>query len=646
MTEEGEYLLKIVCVGSGSVGKTSLIRQYVEGKFSSEYIPTIGIDISTKKTVISDIIGSFKVKLILTDTAGQEFFGSLRPTYYRGASGVIMVFDLTDSSSFDAIEEWQDEVIKHTKKENIEFILVGNKKDLFDKRIISTDEIEKLRLRRNLDYFETSAKTGLNVSTAFKSLVKNILKISEVIREKTILLDVDGELTSKQKELLELLEKKFTSKELLEIYNFLNNLKITSDLSTFLRNLLLKLISLEKQKFNSKIETLLFSLKAKVTILIAQTKELEGSLQVFLDLYVEGLKYYWKAVNLLNIEVQEDYHLLQHILTDFFTFYFRMIIEPIDLDRFKEILKENPEIRAVGYEYGDRFYQFFEQSLVVRSTRSIDEYNNLKAILELIENIFEKKHPHRKMVSDTFKAVTKYMPSVLISKKTIFPDPPIYGENSLITMNLTNITNKRLQFRLDIVSSTDIKEKQILKLSPYEETEVSVALGKIKSTILWVRLEILMKSGKVYKSLYRDHLQMEVGKSDVPLFVHVQAPHEMEKFDEFDEVDLTLFIFNFSPIPIQTKVIAGISWESKLRKYPMKNIKSRKMIQLDVALQVPKSIGKHTIKFQFLDEKDVEIPNTSHLVELVIEETKKRKILRYVKGVGSFVGKAAKIILT
>ena len=86
-----EYVLKICAIGSGNVGKTSLIRRFAEGKFTMNYLPTLGVDITTKHLTVDNNL----VKLILVDTAGQEFFGKLRPSYYRGASACLIIFALS-----------------------------------------------------------------------------------------------------------------------------------------------------------------------------------------------------------------------------------------------------------------------------------------------------------------------------------------------------------------------------------------------------------------------------------------------------------------------------------------------------------------------------------------------------------------------
>ena len=112
MEEKKEELIKICLIGSVTTKlKTKFIRRYAEDKFDGNYLPTLGVDITTKKIAFNDL----KVKLILVDTAGQEFFGKLRPNYYRGASGVIILFDKGDYKSFAEVPNWLKEF-----RENIE----------------------------------------------------------------------------------------------------------------------------------------------------------------------------------------------------------------------------------------------------------------------------------------------------------------------------------------------------------------------------------------------------------------------------------------------------------------------------------------------------------------------------------------------
>ncbi len=168
-----EYLLKICAIGSGSVGKTSLIRRFAEGKFTTNYLPTLGVDITTKTIQID----GNNVKLILVDTAGQEFFGKLRPSYYRGASACLIMFALDERTSFVAIPDWLAEFRKHIPDASVPIALAGNKKDKEDERQISTDEANTLAKTYNMTYYETSAKLGgEEIQEIFVGLTRHVLQ--------------------------------------------------------------------------------------------------------------------------------------------------------------------------------------------------------------------------------------------------------------------------------------------------------------------------------------------------------------------------------------------------------------------------------------------------------------------------------------
>jgi small GTP-binding protein len=167
-----EYLLKICAIGSGSVGKTSLIRRYAEGKFETNYLPTLGVDITTKKIQVDNN----HVKLILVDTAGQEFFGKLRPSYYRGASACLIMFALNEKKTFNAVPDWLAEFRRHIPDTTIPIALAGNKKDLEEEREVSADEGRSMAETHYMMYYETSAKVGgVEIEDIFLGLTKKAL---------------------------------------------------------------------------------------------------------------------------------------------------------------------------------------------------------------------------------------------------------------------------------------------------------------------------------------------------------------------------------------------------------------------------------------------------------------------------------------
>jgi Ras-related protein Rab-1A len=163
-----EYLFKIIAVGDSGVGKTATITQYVDNIFSENHISTIGVDFKIKTIeYLSKII-----KLQIWDTAGQERFRTVTSSYYRGADGIIIIFDKTNIQSFYNIEKWISE-IKNYSKENVKILIVGNKSDLENIQV-SDEEIEKLCQKLNLNYISTSAKTGENTDIIFEKIIELI----------------------------------------------------------------------------------------------------------------------------------------------------------------------------------------------------------------------------------------------------------------------------------------------------------------------------------------------------------------------------------------------------------------------------------------------------------------------------------------
>lgn len=172
------YIYKICVVGNGGVGKTSMVLRYCENSFKESYLMTIGSNFSTK-TVELENHPQLQVKLQLWDLAGQKHFSFVRPPFYRGATGIIYVFDLTRRSSFADLLEWRDEVEKVIGQKPS--LLIGNKLDLarIGQREVASQDGEALMGEMHaMQYFETSAKEGDSVEDVFKVLTLEILKSS------------------------------------------------------------------------------------------------------------------------------------------------------------------------------------------------------------------------------------------------------------------------------------------------------------------------------------------------------------------------------------------------------------------------------------------------------------------------------------
>lgn len=174
MATRKKSLLKVIILGDSSVGKTSLMNQYVSKRFSNQYKATIGADFCTKEVVVDDRV----VTMQIWDTAGQERFQSLGVAFYRGADCCVLVYDVTAPNSFKNLDSWRDEFLIQASPrdpEHFPFVALGNKVDL-DNRQVSTRRAQQwCQSKNDMPYYETSAKEGLNVELAFQTIAKNAL---------------------------------------------------------------------------------------------------------------------------------------------------------------------------------------------------------------------------------------------------------------------------------------------------------------------------------------------------------------------------------------------------------------------------------------------------------------------------------------
>ena len=166
MTEEDMQHYKIIFLGDQYVGKSSILNRFYQDKFEPDYQATIGLDFHSKNVAINGT----SVRLLLYDTAGQEKFKSLIPMYIRDANIIIVVYDITSKDSFLHTEHWVNET-KDLKREDAIFVLVGNKIDLEDKRVLQTKEAEDYASAKGFLFYEVSAKTGQGIQELFENQI-------------------------------------------------------------------------------------------------------------------------------------------------------------------------------------------------------------------------------------------------------------------------------------------------------------------------------------------------------------------------------------------------------------------------------------------------------------------------------------------
>lgn len=170
--QSGEYAFKLILGGDGAVGKTSMVHRFVENKFAQDYKSTIGTSIMKKECKFDGL--ESLVRFVLWDLAGQSQFKKVRQSYLSNAEAGILAFDVTNPSSFQSIENWHKEILSASP--NISLILIGNKIDLVDKRVVFMEDGEKTAEKLGIPYIETSAKTGESINDAFRMLALQMIK--------------------------------------------------------------------------------------------------------------------------------------------------------------------------------------------------------------------------------------------------------------------------------------------------------------------------------------------------------------------------------------------------------------------------------------------------------------------------------------
>ena len=176
MEEEEEYSLifKIILIGDTSVGKTNILSRYINDTFSETSKSTVGVELATKV----EHYNNKKIKIQIWDTAGQERYKSITTSYYKGAKGAFIVYDITKKESFKNVDKWIKD-LKEFGDEDVTILIIGNKCDLEDEREVSIEEVKKKAELFDIGYCETSALKAKNIDYAFQTLIKLVAEKME-----------------------------------------------------------------------------------------------------------------------------------------------------------------------------------------------------------------------------------------------------------------------------------------------------------------------------------------------------------------------------------------------------------------------------------------------------------------------------------
>ncbi|KAI9311370.1 GTP-binding protein ypt1 [Dichotomocladium elegans] len=169
MNPEYDYLFKLLLIGDSGVGKSCLLLRFADDTYTESYISTIGVDFKIRTIELE----GKTVKLQIWDTAGQERFRTITSSYYRGAHGIIVVYDVTEQESFNNVKQWMQEIDRYAA-EGVNKLLVGNKNDMVDKKVVQSEQAKELSESLGIPFLETSAKDSSNVEQAFLTMAKQI----------------------------------------------------------------------------------------------------------------------------------------------------------------------------------------------------------------------------------------------------------------------------------------------------------------------------------------------------------------------------------------------------------------------------------------------------------------------------------------
>jgi len=171
MAQEYDYVFKLVLIGDSGVGKSCLLLRFADDTYTESHISTIGVDFKIRTIQLE----GKTIKLQIWDTAGQERFRTITSSYYRGAHGIIVVYDTTDSETFEHVKTWLHEIDRYAS-ENVNKLLVGNKSDLTTKRQVDSEAAKEFAGQVSIPFLETSAKNATNVEDAFMTMAGEIKK--------------------------------------------------------------------------------------------------------------------------------------------------------------------------------------------------------------------------------------------------------------------------------------------------------------------------------------------------------------------------------------------------------------------------------------------------------------------------------------
>jgi len=639
-----DKIFKIVLVGDGGVGKTALVNNYVSGEFFEYYHQTIGVNFFAKEQLIklkrAEKFGETIIKFYIWDTGGQDRFDNIRPMYYRDAMGALLVFDLCRSHSFDRISKWLDELNEKLvleDLENFQIILVGNKVDIRDEQGCLRSEIaNKLANDKGLLYIETSAKTGINVVQAFRLLGQMILLNTPELRK---------EFPSIKAPFTEFIDK-FGSKDYSTLNNFISIISKPDYSFSSLDYITQALIIIQILERNIEfIPEQILAWK-----IISRLYDLSSCYAREINDIGEAHEYRFKGMETLIEQTQndEDRYFAAMMLIQWF---WENLTDLLNLEHWVSEFEKRQTLVDLCHSEGGRLFNITLQTYQALKTGDKDLLNKCGKKIKEIQEFFPKEEVIFKLAKTAIHKIQENMPIGRIVEINLNPSPLIKGSPAFLNIEVKNNTSKIQSFIIQQSSSgfESNNDMQKFKLKNMEKKGISFLLGKVRESSkqdLSIQIRLFDGNQKVLEDVYAEipevKLRTIVYDKVFPSIdtVEVEAESNIITLDRNATIKLRVKILNPRVMTQSVQLILDAPKFVTTHTGPFHPRRIPPSTKFDpiyetesIILGTPETPGSYSIHLKLLDIDGKVIPKSDKEITLKFKISKKKKIIKFLKGV-------------
>jgi len=632
--------IKIVLLGDGGVGKTTLMQRYARGYFIDSTKETIGLDIHVPFIRITEKIGIRIIQLTIWDLGGQEQFKQMGvfDKFCKGADGAIVMFDTTRLSTIDSISEWIELYRKNTNYPS-NIILTGTKVDLSD-IYFDCKEFDYLNQQYGIKYYlNTSSNTGEGIDQLFKTLIKEILSKHEIIN---VTPEQDSDKFNKLFTAILKLKKDQAIIELKKVLEVIKKKEIKDNI-TEIKNLLYNINKSIRYVGDMELIALMKIIKGRLLIEYANKLTIKKKYP-FYSSYIDGLSDLIDACEYaIKIAIPE---LIDETLFYIFEFFNKIILYEEKVNEKIDNLNNNRKLIVFGHIYGDHFFNYLWNAINLLNNNDYQLYKSLMIAFENIERISTKEDKRRKLIIKIHKKLIEKLHPIMVINETMEPNPHKYGEQVFAIITLVNITNKIIQTRTLLETGITEKRNKNRNFKPNEEFKFVIPLGKIEAEDFGYNFDLQIKKNDEYHSI-RNQLISSKGKAKLAKpILQIISPIKESRWKRSGNIKLLATITNPSNKPLNIALSMNKDWGETITNFPLVKIGSKKERTELITIQNPpkENFKQHTIVFKLIDEKGIEYHEVKKLVNIKMKKSGRTLFIEILGHVINLAGKSSDII--